>query len=121
MRMRNRLEIRWAAVMLLCFALPATADTRVPEIAVKAGCMTCHAVDRKIIGPALGWVAHKYKDDKEKGRTAILGQIEDGGGKKWIRHTGGILMPPFKGRTSEEQRSELADFILNLAPIAPPE
>ena len=32
-----------------------------PELAQKSGCMTCHAVDTKKMGPAFKDVAKKYK------------------------------------------------------------
>jgi cytochrome c len=99
----------------------AFAAPQMPEVARKAACVTCHMVDRKLIGPAFVWIAHKYKDDKEAGKKEIMDQIANGGKGRWTMYTGGIIMPPMKVQTTEEQRAELADFILNLDPVAPPE
>ncbi len=33
------------------------------EMATKAGCMMCHAIDKKLVGPSLKDVAAKYKGD----------------------------------------------------------
>jgi cytochrome c len=92
-----------------------------PEVARKAACITCHKIDSKLIGPAFAWVAYKYKDDKEAGRKAIINQIINGGQGKWTKYTGMIIMPPYGSTTTEEQRNELADFILSLEPVAPPD
>lgn len=92
-----------------------------PEVARKAACATCHRVDRKLIGPAFAWVAYKYKDDKVQGKKAIIHQIINGGKGKWTRYTGGIVMPSYGQTTTEAQRNELADFILSLTPVAPPQ
>lgn len=47
-----------ASAALLSFgAQAATAD----EIMTKAGCMACHAKDKKLVGPALKDIAAKYK------------------------------------------------------------
>jgi cytochrome c len=105
--------------ILLLGAMRASADSQMPDVAWKSKCMICHAIDRKLIGPAFGWVAHKYKDDKEKGRQAVINRIEKGGRGEWIEHTGGILMPPFEGSSTKAEREAMADFILSLKPIAP--
>ena len=99
----------------------ALAAPAMPEIATKAACITCHAIDRKVIGPAWNWVAYKYKDDKATGKKEIMDQIANGGKGRWTKYTGGIVMPPMKAQTTEAQREELADFILNLDPVAPPD
>jgi cytochrome c len=97
------------------------AAEEMPDVAKKAGCTACHAVDKKVVGPAWAWVADKYKDDKAKGKEAIIHQMVNGGKGLWSKYTGGVPMPPYGPRTTEEQRNELADFILNLQPVAPPE
>jgi cytochrome c len=99
----------------------ASAAPQMPEVARKAACITCHKVEKKLIGPAFAWIAHKYKDAKEAGKKAIINQIINGGKGKWTKYTGMIIMPPYGQTTTESQRNELADFILNLDPVAPPE
>lgn len=99
----------------------AFAAPQMPAVATKAACITCHAIDKKVIGPAWDWVAYKYKDDKATGKKEIMDQIANGGKGRWTKYTGGIVMPPMKAQTTEAQREELADFILNLDPVAPPD
>lgn len=55
------------------------------ELAGKKNCMACHAVDKKLVGPAYKDVAAKYKGQKDaiamlatkiqKGSTGVWGQI----------------------------------------------
>ncbi|MGH8712939.1 MAG: c-type cytochrome [Casimicrobiaceae bacterium] len=55
----------------------------------KDGCAACHAVDKKIVGPAYQEVAAKYRGDK--GAAARLEQkVKTGGSGVW----GPIPMPP---------------------------
>ncbi len=73
-----------AAGMLV--AGSASADQK---LAQASGCMTCHAVDKKVLGPGFKEIAAKYKSDK--GTEAKLAQkIKAGGTGTW----GTIPMPP---------------------------
>ena len=55
----------------------------------KNGCVACHAVDKKIVGPAYQEVAAKYKGDA--GAAAKLaGKVKNGGSGVW----GPVPMPP---------------------------
>jgi cytochrome c len=120
MRIRKTMWVLSVGVISLFYAVPAMTASQVPEIARKAGCMACHGIEGKIVGPGFAWVAYKYKDDKAKGKKAIVDQIVNGGKGQWTRYTGGIIMPQFREQTTEAQRNELADYILSLDPIAPP-
>jgi cytochrome c len=120
MRTKTRMWILGVMAITLIGAVPAMAASQMPEIAKKAGCAMCHQIEGKLIGPAFAWVADKYKDDKEAGRKAIVNQIANGSRGQWTRYTGGVIMPPYGAQTTEAQRNELADYILGLDPIAPP-
>ena len=109
------------AMAVLCAPAAAIAEPVMPPVAKKSMCTACHKVDGKLVGPAFSWIAYKYKDDKKKGKQAIIDQIVNGGSRQWIRYTGGAMMPPLKDQTTEAERNELADFILSLEPVAPPE
>jgi cytochrome c len=55
------------------------------ELVDKSACLNCHAVDKKMVGPAFKDIAAKYKDRKDataylsekltKGSTGVWGQI----------------------------------------------
>jgi cytochrome c len=90
-----------------------------PEVAKKAACINCHKIAGKRTGPAFAWVAYKYKDDTAAGRKAIIDQIINGSEGKWTEYTGNVIMPSYGATTTEEEREQLADFIMGLEPIAP--
>ena len=75
------------ATLLMAFtAVAAHADA--DAILNKAGCMACHAKDKKILGPAFKDVAAKYKGDKDA-VTKLTEKVRKGGSGVW----GPIPMP----------------------------
>ena len=76
-------------LILSSLALAATTALAAPEDAMnKAGCMACHAKDKKILGPAFKDVAAKYKGDKDA-VTKLTEKVRKGGSGVW----GPIPMP----------------------------
>ncbi len=60
------------------------------DVAKAKGCLNCHEVDKKKVGPAFKEVAAKYKDDK--GATGNLaGKLKDGKGHPKIAASDGEL------------------------------
>ena len=58
-------------------------------LAKKHGCLACHAVDKKVIGPAYKEVAAKYKGDASA-EAKLVTKVKNGGVGAW----GQIPMPP---------------------------
>ena len=58
-------------------------------LAKKYNCLTCHAVDKKLIGPSYKDVAAKYKGDAGA-EAKLTGKVKKGGSGTW----GQIPMPP---------------------------
>ena len=82
----TRIILGCTLAVAAAFALPASANQ---ELAQKSGCMTCHGVDKKVIGPSFKDVAAKYAGNK--GAEADLAKKVKAGGKGvW----GDIPMPP---------------------------
>ena len=87
---------------------PAVAQAPATAAALLAanGCIACHAVDKKIVGPAFKDVAAKYA-----GNPDALGQVKQsirmGGAGKW----GEVPMPPFP-QLSDAELNTLASSIL---------
>ncbi|MBS4018261.1 MAG: c-type cytochrome [Dechloromonas sp.] len=83
-----------------------TGQAQADEALAKAkNCMTCHALDKKLVGPSYHDVAAKYKGDK--GAAAMLaGKIKTGGKGTW----GAIPMPPNK--VTDEEAAKLAAWVL---------
>jgi len=74
----------------------------------KDGCAACHAIDKKLVGPAYQDVAAKYKDDK--GAAARLAQkVKAGGSGAW----GQVPMPP-NAAVSDDDIKSLVAWILSL-------
>jgi cytochrome c len=65
------------------------------DLATKSGCMACHAVDKKLVGPAYQDVAKKYAGDKTA-EAMLFDRVKKGsaatGGNKWPGPP--IPMPP---------------------------
>jgi cytochrome c len=58
-------------------------------LAKKHNCLTCHAVDKKVIGPGYNEVAAKYKGDAGA-EAKLIAKVKNGGTGAW----GQIPMPP---------------------------
>jgi len=93
-----------ASVILLAAATPAAANL---ELAKAKGCTACHDVAKKIVGPAYGEVAKKYKADAN-GAATMAASIVKGSQGKW----GPVPMPPNK--VTEDEAKKLAAWILTL-------
>ena len=77
-------------LILSSLALAATTAMATPDEAMgKAGCMACHAKDKKVVGPAFKDIAAKYKGDKEA-QAKLTEKVRKGGSGNW----GPIPMPP---------------------------
>jgi len=65
----------WIAAALALGAGSATAG--VEDAMNKAGCMACHAKDKKIVGPAFKDIAAKYKGQDVVAK--LMGKVRKGG------------------------------------------
>lgn len=78
------------------------------ELMKKSGCLACHAVDKKLVGPAYKEVAAKYKDDK--GAAAqLVDKVKKGGSGVW----GQVPMPP-NPQAKDDDVKVMVDYILSL-------
>lgn len=85
-------------------ATPAAADL---ALATSKNCMSCHAVDRKVLGPSFKDIAAKYKDNK--GATDMLAtKIVKGGAGVW-----GPVPMPANTQVSEADAKKLAAWVLS--------
>ena len=108
--MKTRLLSITAAVALMIGAQAANANL---DLAKKSGCLACHSVDHKVVGPAWKDVAAKYKGDAGA-RAALIAKVHKGGKGNWTSVTGGVPMPPYSPRVSDENIEKLVDFVLGL-------
>jgi len=89
----------------LAVALPAKADE---AMARKYNCLACHAVDKKIVGPAYKDVAKKYAGQKDA-QAKLVQKVEKGGSGVW----GNIPMPPNSAVPDADVKA-LVNWILSL-------
>jgi len=92
-----------AAALMLAGSAFASAD-----LAKSSGCLNCHNVDTKLVGPSLKDVAAKYAS-KSDASAYLADKILKGSNGVW----GPIPMPP-NANVSPENAKVLADFILTL-------
>lgn len=69
-------------------------------------CLTCHGVDKKIIGPAFKEIALRYKSDSTA-RAGLIKKVKEGGGGVW----GSVPMPP-NPQVSDEDVKTLVSWVL---------
>lgn len=92
-----------------CFlSVPAFAEDG-KDLAKKAGCLNCHAVDMKLVGPAYKEVAAKYKGDATA-EAKLIKKVNDGGSGVW----GTMPMPSQKGRMTDAELKTTVGWILSL-------
>ncbi|WPG40387.1 c-type cytochrome [Variovorax sp. EBFNA2] len=92
------------AVLGLGLAAPAFADL---ALATSKNCMSCHAVERKVLGPSFKDIATKYKDDKGAANT-LANKIIKGGSGVW-----GPVPMPANNQVSEADAKKLAAWVLS--------
>jgi cytochrome c len=95
------------AVAALCVAGGASAQSG-EDLIKKNGCTACHAIDKKIIGPAYVDVAAKYKGDA-KAPAYLQDKIKKGGSGVW----GQVPMPP-NTQVSDADIKAIVTYILAL-------
>ena len=81
-----------------------SASSGPAALAVKSGCMACHAADKKLVGPAFQDVARKYQASDE---AALIQKVRNGGKGSW----GQIPMPPNPNLKDEDAKA-LVQWIL---------
>lgn len=99
----KRALIAFASALVV--ATPVFAD----EALAKANnCMACHAIDKKLVGPAYKDVAKKHSNDKSKA-DALAQKILKGGSGVY-----GAIPMPANTKVSEADAKKLATWILSL-------
>jgi cytochrome c len=82
-------------------------------LAQQSGCLACHSIEKKVVGPAWQDVAARYKGNGEA-RDKLIAKVKAGGKGNWTEVTGGVPMPPYSPRVTDENISALVDFVLSL-------
>lgn len=78
------------------------------QAAQKAGCLACHAKDKKLVGPAFKDVAAKYKDQKDA-LAKLTEKARKGGSGVW----GPVPMPPNDAaKISDDDLEAVLEWVL---------
>lgn len=96
------------ALLLALAAVAATPALANEELAKKNACTACHAVDKKLVGPAYKDVAAKYKGNA-KAQAMLEEKVKKGGVGNW----GQVPMPP-NTNVKDEDVKTLVTWILSV-------
>ena len=89
---------------VLAAAKPASLE----DLARRSGCLACHGVEKRVVGPAFKDVAAKYKG--QPGLEAkLMDKVRQGGGGVW----GSIPMPPNPDLAASDAHA-LVQWVLGL-------
>jgi cytochrome c len=105
-----RLRVLLSSLLAISYLLikPHTALADGAALADKAGCMACHNVDSRKVGPAFKDVSAKYKGQDV--RETLIDKIKMGGRGAW----GVLPMPPNAGKLSDEEFETVVQWITSL-------
>ena len=100
----KRSMIALGMVTAFATSLPASAQE---ALANKYGCLACHKVDQKLVGPAYKDVAAKYRGQKDA-ETKLFKKVKEGGTGVW----GTVPMPP-NGHVPDADIKALVKWVLS--------
>jgi S-disulfanyl-L-cysteine oxidoreductase SoxD len=86
------------------------AAASVPDLAKRKGCLTCHGVDKRIVGPTFHEIAVKYRDDVNA-QPRLIEKVRIGGSGSW-----GALAMPAHHDLPEADAKSLVKWILDSVP-----
>jgi len=102
--MNSKIALIVGSTLLAALAAPAMANQ---ELAQKKACMACHAIDKKVVGPAFLDIAKKYKG--QKGIEAKLAEKVIKGGGVW-----GTMAMPANAQVTPAEATQLVKWVLTL-------
>lgn len=103
---------RLSTLIALSAVLAAPAAFANAELAQKKNCMSCHQVDKKVVGPAYKDVAAKYKGQKDAA-AYLTERILKGSLPGKIVFGGPMGMPP-NAQVTDAEAKQLAAWVLSI-------
>jgi cytochrome c len=97
-----------SAVVLASVGLHAVPAMAQADLAQKKNCMACHAVDKKLVGPAYKDVAAKYAGQKDA-VDKLSAKVLKGGAGVW-----GAVPMPANPLVTDAEAKQLVQWILTL-------
>ena len=105
--MKKLMIIAAAAGLVLAGSAQAADAEKAKALAQSKNCLACHAIDKKLVGPAYTEIAKKYKGNKDA-EAMLMKKVINGGGGVW----GTIPMPP--NPVKEDEAKLLVQWVLSL-------
>lgn len=103
------LTVAAAGSLMLAGQASAVDAEAAKALAQKSGCLACHSVAAKIVGPAYKDVAAKYKGNKEA-EAKMIAKVKAGGSGVW----GPIPMPANSPQVKDEDIKTIVEWVLSL-------
>ncbi len=94
-----------AGVLAATLATPAQADQ---ALATAKACMSCHSIDKKVVGPSFKEIAARYANDKAAA-DRLASKIVKGGGGNW-----GAVAMPANAQVTPDEAKRLSTWVLSL-------
>jgi cytochrome c len=94
-----------AAFAAFAVVTPALADVK---LATDKNCMSCHSVDKKVVGPGYKDIAAKYAGQKDA-VDMLAGKILKGGAGVW-----GPIPMPANAQVNAAEAKTLATWVMSL-------
>ena len=91
------------SIALGAVSLPVAANS---DLAKKSGCMSCHMIDKKVVGPSFQNIAKKYAGNADAAKL-LAEKVKKGGRGVW----GEIPMPP-NGHVKDAELDALIKWVL---------
>ena len=103
------LAIAAAGSMLVATQAGAVDAAAAQALAQKSGCLACHSIDKKVLGPAYKDVAAKYKGDKTA-EAKLVAKVKAGGSGVW----GPMPMPANSPQVKDADIKTVVEWILSM-------
>ncbi|MEI8362030.1 MAG: c-type cytochrome [Betaproteobacteria bacterium] len=103
------LAIAAAGSMLVAAQANAVDAAAAQALAQKSGCLACHSIDKKVLGPAYKDVAAKYKGDKTA-EAKLVAKVKAGGSGVW----GPMPMPANSPQVKDADIKTVVEWVLSL-------
>ena len=103
--MKKLLAMTLTAFAAFAASTPAMADLK---LATDKNCMSCHSVEKKVVGPGYKDIAAKYAGQKDAVEM-LAGKIQKGGAGVW-----GPIPMPANAQVSAAEGKILAAWVMSL-------
>ena len=97
-----------AAIGSVIISSQARADDGAKALAQKSGCLACHSVEVKVVGPAFKDVAAKYKGKDMEAK--LVAKVKAGGSGVW----GPVPMPANSPQVKDDDIKTIVHWVVSI-------